>query len=434
MKILVTGITKTRSGGAPATLIYKIFEKCTSSDNYYNIIDDITDCHWSIDKRDAIVIENEIPKIEYDPDCYIESEEYYNNVSATFLDNFTLNSYNKLTGKEHLTDEEFFNKYLKNNKGDSFDWKISIKNFFGDRVDIQNDFFIVYFPIKHVQNSSGRQHTIYDVYLKVIVTETNTFNKKYSPYFYQYFEEFLKKDSFDSCFTLTSGTRTRVSDEEYSSLYNFSHFQRGFGEWRNTCLGEGLLSAYKTIPICNEEHVISYCVALENYLSWESLEGGPYIKISDIKSNIEKETLSYSAFYKTMIPSLISNMFKDLILDINENTISINYSALDEVNSFYAINKNYISINKLNQNDKNTNSTTKTIGNDFFVFNEKKVGKLTIDSSLNKTSSETIFSGELDVYKYHYFQLKDDLINQINIIINDKSNNFLEKKPLFRIN
>jgi hypothetical protein len=127
-------------------------------------------------------------------------------------------------------------------------------------------------------------------------------------------------------------------------------------------------------------------------------------------------------------------MFKDLILDINENTISINYSALDEVNSFYAINKNYISINKLNQNDKNTNSTTKTIGNDFFVFNEKKVGKLTIDSSLNKTSSETIFSGELDVYKYHYFQLKDDLINQINIIINDKSNNFLEKKPLFRIN
>jgi hypothetical protein len=433
MKILVTGVTGKNSQGASATVIYRIFEKFELVDNYYNIIDDITISHWSIDKKDVIVIEDEIPEIDYNPDCYSQSEEYHNNVSRGFLDDFTLNSYNKLTGKEHLTDEEFFNRHSENKTEDSFDWKKVIKDFFGDRVDIQDGFFIVYFPIKHVQNSSGRQHTIYDVYLKVDISYQNTFRQKYLSDFAKYFSKFLENSNSNPCFSLVSGTRTKASQEEYSSSYVFSHFSRGFDEWRNTCLGEGLLSKYRNIPISSEEFAISYCVALENYLSWESLEGGPYIKISDIRSNSTTENVLYSVFREKMIKSLMANKFNNLILDINRNKVYITDSSLDEVNSFYTINGNYISLDKLNKSDKNTSNTTEIVGSNFFTFNGKKLGTLTIDYSLNKTSAETIFSGELDVYRLHYQSIKSQLIDKINNIINDKSNNFLEKKPLFRI-
>lgn len=431
MKILVTGVTGKSSQGASATVIYRIFEKVTLDNNHYNIIDDITKSQWCIDRKDVIIIEDEIPEIDYNPYCYSESEECYNNVSKRFLDDFTLNSYNKLTGKEHFTDEEFFNRHSENDN--NFYWKKVIKDFFGDRVDIQDGFFIVYFPIKHVQNSSGRQHTIYDVYLKVDISYQNTFRQKYLSDFSRYFSKFLENSNSNPCFSLVSGTRTRASQEEYSSSYVFSHFSRGFDEWRNTCLGEGLLSKYRNIPISSEEFAISYCVALENYLSWESLEGGPYIKISDIRSNNTNESVPYSVFREEMIKSLMANKFNNLILDINGNKVYITDSSLDEVNSFYTINGNCISLDKLNKSDKNTSNTTEIVGSNFFTFNGKKLGTLTIDYSLNKTSAETIFSGELDVYRLHYQSIKNQLIDKINNIINDKSNNFLEKKPLFRI-
>jgi hypothetical protein len=134
-----------------------------------------------------------------------------------------------------------------------------------------------------------------------------------------------------------------------------------------------------------------------------------------------------------MIKSLMANKFNNLILDIDRNKIYIGDSSLDEVNSFYAINRNYISLDKLNKSDKNTSNTTEIVGSNFFTFNGKTLGTLTIDYSLNKTSAETIFSGELDVYRLHYQSIKSQLIDKINNIINDKSNNFLEKKPLFRI-
>jgi hypothetical protein len=134
-----------------------------------------------------------------------------------------------------------------------------------------------------------------------------------------------------------------------------------------------------------------------------------------------------------MIKSLMANKFNNLILDINRNKVYITDSSLDEVNSFYTINGNYISLDKLNKSDKNTSNTTEIVGSNFFTFNGKKLGTLTIDYSLNKTSAETIFSGELDAYDIHYQYIKNQLIDKINNIINDKSNNFLEKKPLFRI-
>ena len=195
-----------------------------------------------------------------------------------------------------------------------------------------------------------------------------------------------------------------------------------------------MLRKYGSIPISNEELAVGYCVALENYLSWESLEGGPYIKISDIRSNIERENLNSSLFSSRMMKSLISSKFNNLILNLDTNKVYINENVLDEVNSFYAINENYISLDKLNQNDKNNSNHKEIVGNNFFTFNGKETGKLTIDYSLNKSSSETIFSGELDVYRMYYSSLEQSLTNKINNIINDKSNNFLEKKPLFRIN
>jgi len=434
MKALITGITVGKSRNASATLIYRIFDKYKDCDTHINIIDDLTDGNWAIDKRDVIFIEDEIPNIEYNSKCYICSEEYFNDVSEKFLQDFTLNSYNKLVGKEYISDEDFYIKYYSIKKDNIFDWKKIIKDFFGDRVDIQNEYFIVHFPKKHVENSSGRQHTIYDVYLKITINYSNSSRMYYGHYFNEYFDKYLQNCYANPCFLLTSGTRTTASKEEHISSYCFSHFQRGFGEWRNTCLGEGLLRKYGSIPISNEELAVGYCVALENYLSWESLEGGPYIKISDIRSNIERENLNSSLFSSRIMKSLISNKFNNLILNLDTNKVYINENVLDEVNSFYAINGDYISLDKLNQNDKNNSNHKEIVGNNFFTFNGKETGKLTIDYSLNKSSSETIFSGELDVYRMHYSSLEQSLTNKINSIINDKSNNFLEKKPLFRIN
>ena len=111
MKALITGITEKESRGASATLIYRIFDKYTDCGTRINIIDELTDGNWVIDKKDIIFIEDEIPNIEYNSTCYINSEEYYNDVSEKFLQDFTLNSYNKLVGEEYISDEDFYIKY-----------------------------------------------------------------------------------------------------------------------------------------------------------------------------------------------------------------------------------------------------------------------------------------------------------------------------------
>jgi len=433
MKALITGITHGMSEGASVECIYKVYDVKTNGNDYVYI------GNYNISKQDCILFKDDepIPTIEYNSDNYELSSEYEDEADYIIVKAYILNNYNKLVGNEYLSNEDFCNKFIiQNNNTSIYDFKKGLKDFFGDRVDVShNEQFIVYFPEKTISNSSGRKHTIYDIYVKVIYEfGRNNYRSKLRNVLYEEFQSILENKIQTTTFHVSSGTRTKCSKEEIDSGYLFSHFSRRYGDWKSVCLGEGILNKYKTINITNEETLIGFCMSLENYLSWESLEGGPYIKMSEIRTNnsISVQLPSSNDIKARLLQSLTKRGCHDLIRNIDRNIVLLNQLVFDEINSFYTINGQYCSVDFLKTNNTISQNKIEKAGGNFFTFNGQLKGEITVDYSLNKNVTQEILSGELKPFD-SYNDTKLQLTKTINQIINDKSNNFLEKKPLFRI-
>ena len=426
MKIILTNITGL-SAGCYSLFLYNIFDVINSNENSYSIITNFG--NYTVSKNDCIIYKegSEIPKVECLISTPLDSDEgeYHGGIHYDLM----VYNYNKLYNLPTPSIKEIIEKY--ESKVEYFDFKTKLKDYFGDRVHIGDNYFIVYFPKVDITNSSNRQHTIYETYLKVYwqnVSDTNC-----PRYVFEYYQ--INLDDYPCLVKFESirGIRTRFSEQEYNSAYVFSHLQRNPLDWANACLGEGILRKYQNIPINSDEKLLGYCMALENYLTWESLEGGPYIKISDIKTDTSNSnSLDSSVFHENMIRALIKDKFENLISYCNEQELKLNEEVLDKLNIYYSLNNVYFDFSKIK--NKNIDSNTivkKSIPS--FSFNGKTINTMIIDSSLNKTTSQEILSGKIDKYKYYYSSFSHSLKSTLNHIKNESPNEFYEKKPLFRI-
>lgn len=158
------------------------------------------------------------------------------------------------------------------------------KDWFGDDcVDLQVDKedestiryqILVYFPTITVTNEFDNTIDITNLYVKIPLTRSGTLQAR-----------------FDIC-------RSEYTKQQWLSHYCHSHTPRidyeHPEEFLSPCLGDGpirkTLISVSTHP--SEELWKLFCAELSNYVSTESVSGGPYMKMEDVGSFHDKVLIS----------------------------------------------------------------------------------------------------------------------------------------------
>lgn len=150
-----------------------------------------------------------------------------------------------------------------------FKWAVKeFNNVYGEEYvdgdEVSNN-IIVYFPEITISNSVEQSHIMRDIYLRFKIWEYGI--------------------------KLTGLKRGTLTDVEYRNRYTFSHVSNSYEElwdWRTDfCFGDTDIATLKNKL---EKQGKQYCFrnlsiflhAIEQYLSWESLEGVPYSKIDTV--------------------------------------------------------------------------------------------------------------------------------------------------------
>ena len=155
-----------------------------------------------------------------------------------------------------------------------WDFEFTISDDFPDfRMDIKALRF--HFPEFIIKNSRGAIHTIKDLFVKINLVNNNNLIELRS----------------------LSGTRLTFTQYERNAEYGHSHLPRfreaffrtaqGYGSmFNNFCTGSGPINNVKTTA--SQTNTISdftkFFLHLTKYIVWESLEGSPYVRMSNIVS------------------------------------------------------------------------------------------------------------------------------------------------------
>lgn len=156
---------------------------------------------------------------------------------------------------------------------------------FGFNDFSQNDFssmmIVIRFPKINIKNSKEMSHTIENLFVKI---ETHLIEGTLS-------------------IQNVHGARTKLTYEEYVSTYCHSHLtfsKEQIGRYSKFCTGSGEINNIKLMfnSSNNDWNLLRlYLLHLNTFVSWESLEGGPYRRISEIGnhsilSNLRSSDLS----------------------------------------------------------------------------------------------------------------------------------------------
>ena len=178
------------------------------------------------------------------------------------------------------------------------------------------------YPKKVVKNQYGEEHTIYDFILTLSLYVNNTV----------------------LCFYGLIGNRGALTKAEYDANYLFSHCSRSHSN-ATFCFGSGpLYQSVNNIMSVNDflnptekdkKNFEKFLILFDSYLEWESIEGGPYIKMREIgTSKKTRYNIDNSVINRAKI-------FIKSVFDINDFTIrrisdlsyyvSINPSAVEKL-------------------------------------------------------------------------------------------------------
>lgn len=134
---------------------------------------------------------------------------------------------------------------------------------------------VIKFPEITITNSQERSHKIFDLYFGFkfrVDEEKMKFQFRSQPY----------------------GWRGKYQLAEAASLYHHSHLHAGNYQVGNNyfCLGTGPIAevfmtyqeSFKSFPTISdfEDFFFSLCLLINSYVAWESIEGVPYYKISNL--------------------------------------------------------------------------------------------------------------------------------------------------------
>jgi hypothetical protein len=134
---------------------------------------------------------------------------------------------------------------------------------------------MIFFPEITITNSVDASHVIKEFYVKL---------------------KFKKSDGVLYDF---GGTRTLLTQAEVQSNYPHSHCGSAAskGGWGGFCLGSGPIKSQVSIlklkGVSAENYLVfeMFLIGLQAYLEWESLEGGPYQYMSDIRKRQQIENI-----------------------------------------------------------------------------------------------------------------------------------------------
>lgn len=157
-------------------------------------------------------------------------------------------------------------------------YNVFIDYFGEDKVDLQDNYIIVHFPLVSVTNEYDKSVLIEDLYARTKVSISGTII-----------------GSFELI-------RATVSETQYSCGYLHSHVQRKYRfdnwkEWNVPCLGSGPIRG--TIATLSTVFSLDtwtlYCLELDKYVRTESVSGVPYFKLETIGINNSYKVLPISA-------------------------------------------------------------------------------------------------------------------------------------------
>lgn len=262
--------------------------------------------------------------------------------------------------------------------------KLVLDVFPDDRVDFQNITetsmnILILFPLIHITNSRDDHHDIKDIYVK--------FNISYNG---------ETGFSFD-----IQGKRMTISLREYQSNYGHSH-KNGIFSWESFCLGSSDFRLIKDslLASCKEEDWLMLFYSLESYLSWESIEGGPYKFMKDIA-------------YKNTINSSKVDQELERLIPLMPNVFSWNngIQLIEDhpfLYTFYNDNSTIKSLQSLNQESLNkllTDSLNSIKDRYNFIFKEQTINPVIY---LEETIEENRI--QLDIINKYNYLIKQKLI------------------------
>lgn len=132
---------------------------------------------------------------------------------------------------------------------------------FPDLYSWSSSELIIKFPEIYIRNSKGQQHTLYDLYVMLGFSSD--------------FKKFI---------ALPKGRRLCLTKEELATGYRHSHLHSHANSWDSFCLGNTAFAdqatTFVTSPI-DADFFMVFLHQLDDYVAWESVEGGPYIRLEN---------------------------------------------------------------------------------------------------------------------------------------------------------
>lgn len=252
-----------------------------------------------------------------------------------------------------------------------WDFKAASKYKFKNNPYRDDYALMIYFPDINITNSQGHNHNIKDLYV------TLRFDNK-------------------GCKGQFLGTRSTRTELELKSNYTHSHLSSGsrIGHLNPFCTGTGeinlcianLISEFSGIKFK------AFLAILKPYLDWESLEGGPYIKIS----NISDKQVIYDNYHTYWDIDQYTNTVKN---NLDKLTIYINEEGIfdiqtQDIESLFDVDKIdqrivvYKDVETLNYYSlQNNNSNNIQVDKDaLFVFKDQPVFAKIINKEVNKNN------------------------------------------------
>ena len=200
------------------------------------------------------------------------------------------------------------------------------KEYFGEnRVDIIETIdtrtctnVYIWFPKETISNNKGQNHTIYDLYIKVKFVDSR----------------FMDMRTIRTSFTLAELYSGYLHSHSPSMPYVRSNTMiRTYTGERSCCLGTGPLGQLMGDYI-DSNILMSLCIYIEKWVRWESLEGGPYVRMEQI-GNIGLNTSSFLPSLPSL-KALLESCYipKSLIQNLNWSVVKKEYKILNPIEYF----------------------------------------------------------------------------------------------------
>lgn len=263
-----------------------------------------------------------------------------------------------------------------------------------DRVEIDRNGIIIYFPHIHITN--GRQkkgHDIHDLFVRIGVN--------------------LDLDKGAANLDI-DGKRMSYTLDELASAYCHSHLSFNGCQWGNFCLGSSQFRIMQTNMLSPKGSTnVSWRLmfySIPKYLEWESLDGGPYKSIENIVSFDKDSNISFD-FHKH------KSIFKELPLDLLDATslgISINNAT-----AFSNFIKEKSPIKSLKKDSsirakELTKSYYDNYGKAYITFKGKKMPFKVIEQKIENKEQTEVSSDVVSLFKNNFINVYNNFNTELN--------------------